>query len=204
MNFANVFMEHFITLALLAGLGSTMPAFSQKQPESTPAEKGQIFNKKLPDDLPQSKLLFVKQPIIDIPAERPSDMNWLYFRADKRNNEAATKANAQLLEAVRQYPFAYRITTPDSIDYYRTQGYKYKLYHSSFNSLRDGSFQGTTSHVTGGTRTYTSTSVDLYVQDLNNNDKYIFDSFSETFVYYYKGIVEMLVKKVSKQFDVKK
>lgn len=198
-------MKQLITLTfLLAGLGSAVPAWAQEQTDETPTAKGQVFKRKLPDDLPQSKLLFVKHTIVPLPAERPEDMPRLYYGSRKRHNEAAVEANKQLLEAVKEYPFAYRITTQDSVDYYRTQGYKYKLFHSSFNAVLNGTFQGTRGHGMGANRTYTTTSVDLYVRDLTNNDKYIFDGFSETFIYYYKGQVGMLVKKVRKQFDAKK
>jgi hypothetical protein len=198
-------MKKSVTLSLLfAGLCS-LPGFAQQKPAAAPAAPtGQTFKKKLPDDLPQSKLLFVKQTIVNLPLERPKDMPRMYYNSRKRHNEAAFEANKQLVEAVARYPFAYRITSQDSVDYYRDQGYKYKLFHSSFNAVTDGTFRGTTGHGSGASRTYTSTSVDLYVQNLTNNDQYVFDSFSETFIYYYKGIVGMLVKKVGKQFDVKK
>jgi|GEM_PF-3268256 len=198
-------MKHFFALTLfLAGLGSAVPAFSQQQADETSAKKGQDFKKKLPDDLPQSKLLFIKHTLMPLPAERPKDMPRLYYGSRKRHNESAVEANNQLRDAVKDYPYAYRITTQDSVEYYRAQGYKYKLFHTSFNAVLNGTFQGTRGHGMGNNRTYTTTTTWLYVQDLNNHDRYIFDDFSETFIYYYKGQVGMLNKKVSKQFGVKK
>lgn len=197
-------MKKILSLLLLgAGLCGSFQACAQEAAGTAPPT-GQYFKKKLPDDLPQAKLLFIRQTRLNLPLERPDDMPRLYYSSRKRHNEMAYEANKQLDEAVLKYPYAYRVTTQDSVDYYRARGYKYKLFHSSFNAVLDGTYQGTRGHGMGAGRTYTSTSVDLYVQDLSTNDKYVFDSFSETFIYYYKGIVGMLVKKASKQFAGKK
>lgn len=195
--------KSFTLLTLCIGLCSSFHGYSQAAAGSE-VPLGKYIKKKLPDDLPQSKLLFIRQTRLDLPLERPDDMPRMYYNSRKRHNEAAYEANKQLEAAVVNYPYAYRITTQDSVEYYRAQGYKYKLFHSSFNAVLNGTFRGTQGHGMGANRTYTSTSVDLFVQDLATNDKYVFDSFSETFIYYYKGIVGMLVKKVKKQFDAKK
>ena len=202
--------KQFILGLLLAGICLNLPAFSQES-HSTPAPvNGQVFLKKLPADLPQEKLLFIKYLPVELPPGNPK--GWGNERRNyylkKQHNESIGEANKQLKEAATRYPYAHRITTEDSIAYYRDrQGYRYMLMQSSFNSAINGSFQGTRGNTTsvGGTstQTYTSTSVDLYVQDIRNNDKYIFDDFSETFIYYYKGQVEKLLKKIAKQFQVK-
>ena len=200
---------------LCAGIGLSFSAFAQQaastaSPTASVPQTGEIYKKKLPDDLPQSKLLFVKFLPVKLPAEGPKGWGMQrrnYFMM-KNHNEVFPEANKQLAEAAARYPYAHRITTPDSVLFYRDQGYKYMLMHSSFNSAVDGTFHGTTGNTrsVGGTTTHTTTttSVDLYVQDLNKGDKYIFDDFSETFIYYYKGQVGMLLKKVSKQFMAKK
>ena len=202
----------FTLILLFAGVCSSFSSQAQLHPRKlTYGDSlfiaGTKHKKVLPDDLPQQKLLFIKYAPVALPAEAPKG----FFNADRRlhfmiknHNESIPEANRQLLQTAANYPYAYRITTLDSVDYYRRRGYKYMLMQGSFNSTIDGTFQGTRAHGAGAKRTYTSTSVDIYVQDLNQKDKYVFNDFSETFIYYYKGQVEMLLKKVAKQFDTKK
>ncbi|WP_210520921.1 hypothetical protein [Hymenobacter terricola] len=201
----------FTLSSLCAGVCLSVQGFAQ-QPTTLSASQGipvtgQVFKKKLPDDLPQAKLLFIKFLPVKLPASGPK--GWgaerrLYFM-QKNHNDVIPEANKQLVEAAARYPYAHRITTSDSIAYYRDQqGYKYMLMQSSFTAATDGSFRGTTSHGSGTGMSINSTSVDLYVQDLNSGDKYVFDDFSETFIYYYKGQVGMLLKKTAKQFTAKK
>lgn len=198
-------MKKQLTLALLlAGIGLTFPALAQQR--SAPIEglplTGKVLGKELPADLPQSKLLFVKFVPVQLAAEAPGG-----FGAERRNyfmklnhNKYLPEANKQLVAAAAHYPYAYRITTPDSVLFYRAQGYQYMLMQSAFNAYLDGSFRGTTSH----SGTYNVTSVGLYVQELNTGDKYFFDSFSESFVYAYQKQVEALLKRISKQFAANK
>ena len=161
----------------------------------------------LPDDLPQAKLLFVKYSLVELPAGGPT--GWGRERAKyftmKNHNKVTPEANTQLVETARRYPYAYRVTTLDSVPYYHEkQGYKYVLMHDGFGAGSAGQYTGMTSNHTSNGTTYTSTSIDLYVEDLNNGTRYVFNDFSGTFIYYNKGIVEMLLKKVSKQFEAKK
>ena len=202
-------MKQRFTLSLFSlAVCLSLPGLAQ-QPATAPSAQdtpvGQTYTKKVPDDLPQSKLLFIKHSPVPLPAERPKGMlNRRMYAMQERHNEAIVTANEQLVEAAARYPYAHRITTLDSVAYYRAQGYKYMLMHTSFNAGANGTFQGTRVHGGGANATYTSTNVDLFVQDLATNDRYIFDHFSETFLYYYKGQVGMLVKKVDKQFKPKK
>ncbi len=201
-------MKKYLTLSVLgAAFGVALPGLAQQPAAALTAQDapiGQVYKKKLPDDLPQSKLLFIKYSAVPLPSERPKDMPRRLYGMQQNHNEASVRANEQLVEAAARYPYAHRLTTLDSVAYYRAQGYKYMLMQSSFNSMANGSFQGTQVHGFGSNASYTTTSVDLYVQDLNTNDKYIFDEFSQTFIYYYKGQVGMLLKKADKQFKTKK
>ena len=106
------------------------------------------------------------------------------------------RANEQLEKAAALYPFAYRITTQDSTSYYYEHGYKYVLYHQSFNAFVNGTFKASD---------YANeTFVDLYIQDLSSRDRYLVDNFSERSIYNYKGLVGMLLKRVEKQFQTRK
>lgn len=199
-------MTKFFTLGLLCA-ASCWPLLGFSQAASLQAiPMGQLIRKKLPDDLPQQKLLFVRYSPVTLPATPPRMFTAErgVYKLQENHNAVIPKSNEQLVEAAARYPFAYRITTLDSVTYYRDHGYKYMLMQSSFNSGVDGTYRGTRGHGMGASRTYTSTSVDLYVQNLQNGDRYVFDDFSQTFIYYYKGQVGMLLKKVDKQFDAKK
>ena len=142
-----------------------------------------------------------------IPAERTSEYTRYEYGMLKAHNSNAPRANSQLEEAAVKYPFAHRITTQDSAAYYYGQGYRYVLFYNAFNSVVNQKFQGTHMHTSfsGGSAntTMTTTSTDLYVLDMATGDRYGVDSFSETFIYYYKGIVGMLVKRANKQFEKK-
>lgn len=155
---------------------------------------GQVFNKKLPDDLPKAKMLFIKFSPAAVPAERPKEMSRRDYKLLEHHAVNYPHANEQLVKAAAEYPYAHRITTQDSITYYQERGYRYVLMHNSFNSFINGTFRGS------GSNASAPTMVDLYVKDLSNGDKYVVDDFSETFVYYYKGLVGMLLKRVHKQF----
>lgn len=203
-------MKKHFTLCFLGSVIS-FASFAQQSTDISPLPDrkdlplvGTVYKKKLPDDLPQAKLLFIKHSPVPLPDKRPKDMPRGLYNMQENHNNVYGRANEQLVEAAARYPYAHRITTLDSVAYYRDHGYKYMLMQTSFSSVVNGTFRGTTGHGMGANRTYASTSVDLYVQDLANNDRYVFDEFSETFVYYYKGQVGMLLKKVDKQFKVKK
>ena len=109
--------------------------------------------------------------------------------------------------AVSHYPFAYRITTLDSTSYYSAHGYKYVLFHQSFNAFTNGTFKSTNGNAANATvidAANADTYVDLYIQDLSSRDKYIIDNFSESSIYSYKGLIGMLLKRVEKKFKAKK
>jgi hypothetical protein len=197
---------------LCAAIGFSLLGFSSP-PAATPRPApglplaGQTVKKDpLPDDLPQAKLLFIKFTPVTLAPEGPKGWGQerrKYFM-QKNHNKVYGESNKQLMETARRYPYAYRITTLDSVVYYHDHGYKYMLMQTSFNAAVDGSFVGTTNRGTGSSQTYNTTSVGLYVEDLNNGTKYFFEDFSETFIYYYQGQEEMLLKKISKQFKPKK
>ena len=172
------------------------PVFGQQAPASSATSPRQVFKKTLPADLPTAKLLFIKHSPVAIPAERPANMTRRNYKLLEQHAVNFPHANEQLEKAVQRYPFAHRITTQDSVAYYQAKGYKYVLFHQSFNAFTEGRFSGT--------RGNSPTMVDLYVQDLGTGDRYIVEDFSETFIYYYKGLVGMLLKRVDKQFDAKK
>ena len=117
------------------------------------------------------------------------------LRPSSYSSSIAT-SNEQLVKAAANYPFGYRITTQDSSTYYATRGYKYALFHSSFSAATDGTYAGTNGNY--------KTTVKLFVQDLTTGNRYQVDTFSETFIYYYKGIVGKLLKQVAKQFPAEK
>ena len=183
-----------------------LPVLAQQGPAS-----GNVFNKTLPDDLPNSKLLFIKFRPVLVPAERPANMSPANYKLLQQHAITYPRANEQLASAVAHYPFAYRITTLDSTSYYSAHGYKYVLFHQSFNAYTNGTFKGTngtsanTSILDAATANATAdTFVELYIQDLSSRDKYVIDSFSESSIYNYKGLIGMLLKRVEKQFKAKK
>lgn len=153
----------------------------------------------MPADLPQAKLLFIRYSPVNVPTKRPDNMLRRQYSLMKNHNEVYAASNEQLVKAAARYPFPYRITTQDSSTYYAERGYKYALFHSSFNAMTDGTYAGTRSNGYYST----TTDIKLFVQDLATGNRYPVDTFSETFVYYYKGIIGKFLKKVDKQFSVK-
>ena len=193
----------FLSVSLLCVSTSlTLPALGQQAPAVSMG-----YYKVLPDDLPTTKLLFVKFRPVPVPAERPQNMSPDNYKALKQHAIDYPRANDQLEKAAVHYPFAYRITTRDSTAYYSTRGYKYVLFHQSFGKFTDGNYKDTkTSNETNYKETGIPTDVfvDLYIQDLSSRDRYKVDSFSEASIYNYKGLVGMLLKRVEKQFKTKK
>lgn len=198
----------------LVGLGMYLPFASMAQQPTRPLTladslflPGEKHKKMLPADLPQQKLLFVKYTQVPLAAKGPKgafNAEHYAYAMKKDHNEAVPEANRQLRETVSGYPYAYRITTLDSLAYYRRQGYKYVLMQEYFTAKTGGTYQGATAHGTGNNRTVTSTHIDLYVQDLTSKARYVFDDFHPARTYFYREQVEMLLKKVSKQFGAKK
>ncbi|GAA4022922.1 hypothetical protein GCM10022409_03420 [Hymenobacter glaciei] len=179
-----------------------LPALAQQAPPA-----GSVYSKTLPEDLPKSKLLFIKFRPAPVPAERPANMPAAHYKLLQQHAINYPRANEQLVAAVAHYPFPYRITTLDSTSYYSARGYKYVLFHQSFNAFTNGTFKGkdaATANTTIVDAATADTFVDLYIQDLSSRDKYVLDSFSESSIYNYKGLVGMLLKRVDKQFKVKK
>lgn len=195
--------KNFLPIALFCVSNwLVLPALAQQAPAS-----GNVYNKILPDDLPKSKLLFIKFRPAPIPTERPASMSAVNYKLLQQHAINYPRANEQLETAVAHYPFDYRITTLDSTSYYSAHGYKYVLFHQSFNAFTNGTFKGTNGNSANGTIIDAATAdtyVDLYIQDLSSRDKYIIDSFSESSIYNYKGLVGMLLKRIEKQFKAKK
>lgn len=184
----------------------TLPAFGQQA-----AASGNIYSKTLPEDLPQSKILFIKFMPVPVPAERPANMSPAKYKLLQQHAINYPRANEQLAVAAAHYPFPSRITTLDSTSYYSAHGYKYVLFHQSFNAFTNGTFKGSsggsasTNFVDVGNANATADNfVDLYIQDLTSRDKYIIDNFNESSIYNYKLLVNMLLKCVEKQFKAKK
>ena len=196
----------FLPLTLLAFSNFLLaPAFAQQGPAS-----GNVYSKTLPDDLATSKILFIKFLPAPFPAERPATMSPVKYKLLQQHATNYPRANEQLTAAAAHYPFAYRITTLDSTSYYSTRGYKYVLFHQSFNAFTNGTFKGTNSAASNAMADVANTNapvdnyVDLYIQDLSSRDKYVVGSFDESSIYNYKNLVGMLLKRVEKQFKAKK
>ena len=114
----------------------------------------------------------------------------------KKHNENVPVSNKQLKESAKEYPFEYVLAYRNDIEKYRSLGYKYLLDFKPFVDMRQGIRQSNSN---------TIVKFPLYIQDLTNNDIYILDYISETFTYYYRGIIKKtLVKQVKKKYKLKK
>lgn len=185
-------LYHYASTGFVQQLTAPLtPAADKAAERSSKGDQG-----RLPADLPQAKLLFIKYSPVEVPSNRPDNMTRRQYGLLKNHNEVYAAANEQLVKAAANYPFGHRITTQDSSTYYATRGYKYALFHSSFNATTDGTYAGTNGNY--------ATTVKLFVQDLATGNRYQVDTFSETFIYYYKGIVGKLLKQVAKQFPAEK
>ncbi|HEX8506788.1 MAG TPA: hypothetical protein VF630_15595 [Hymenobacter sp.] len=158
-----------------------------------------IIRGELPPDLPTVGLLLIKYSPADVPDKRPANISAQAYRYRKTHNDKFEAANAQLQNAALQYPYKCRITTQDSASYYQAKGYKYRLFFDGFNRFYDLSRLDINVNNSGGKSSDVRLS-DLYVVNMLNNNIYVFEEFNENYLYYYKGIVGMLLKKVNKQF----
>jgi hypothetical protein len=158
------------------------------------------YYKLLPADLPQAKLLFVRFRVVAVLGKeelaatmsRPAAGRTAYAR--EHHNAWAADANRQLVQAAARYPFAYRITSDDSVAYYAARGYRYKLFHDHMGAAAQAYYAGSQDHAPA----------ELYLKDLVTNDQYIFASFSKSAGYNYRMLVGKLISKVERQFKVPK
>ncbi|MBJ6109226.1 hypothetical protein JAO73_09400 [Hymenobacter sp. BT523] len=197
-------MKKFLPATLLVAFGLLTPAWAQTAaPLDTTITRTvanyRIFRGELPADLPTAGLLFIRYTAADVPPKRPDNVPAQVFRYRKTHNDKFAAANEQLLAAAQKYPYKHRITTQDSAQYYRTRGYRYELFFDGFNRFYDLSRHDIDVNASGGKSSDVRLS-DLYVLNLDNNSVYVFEEFNENYLYYYKGIVGMLLKKVNKQF----
>ncbi|RTQ45987.1 hypothetical protein EJV47_22780 [Hymenobacter gummosus] len=197
-----------LSLGLTALLQTTAQAQVSDNFRKTAKQLGStVFKDKLPEDLPQAKILFIRFAPVEVPAQRPQGMSSEAYTRLRWHNQNCGWSTEQLRKAAQKYPFAYRITTQDSIGYYRDQGYKYLLLHDSFNSFLTNDYQGVRTHtsMSGGVthQRMDITTVDLYVQDLTTNNFYVVDQFREYHLYKYSLLMPLLTKKVGKTFPAK-
>jgi len=146
-------------------------------------------SKKLPTDLNVEKIIFLKYDML--PEDDPS-INKMGQRMYKKRNKSAVEANKQLEEAAREYPYQYVIASRNDIDSLKEEGYKYVYECSMMKKYNDG-----VNMYAGQNKRYVS---DMLVINLQTGEEHKVFEVSQTFVYYYKGIIKKLLKKVKKEF----
>ena len=159
------------TLFLLIIFSSSI-AFAQKP------------SKKLPIDLNVEKIIFLKYDML--PEDDPS-INKLGQRMYKKRNKAAIEANEQLEEAAKEYPYQYVIASRTEIDSLKEAGYKYVYECSMMKKYNDG-----VNMYAGQNKKYVS---DMLVINLQTGEEHKVFEVSQTFVYYYKGIIKKTAQK---------
>lgn len=141
-----------------------------------------------PMNLPACKIIFLKYDQLEI----PEDMKKGYKKTYKLRNEAADKANKDLENAAKDYPYEYTIAFRSEVDKLSAEGYKYVLEsplmlgYNSGEDMRDES----------GELLYAN----IEIMDLHSDDSYPIFSFGEDQVYDYKGIMKQFNKLVGKAF----
>lgn len=142
----------------------------------------------LPAELKDHTIVFLEYEMLPV---RPH-MNKMIRKMYEKRNKSAVEANQQLREAVKAYPFPYVISTRAEYKSWAEKGYRYVYENDLMEKYNNGA-----NVYAGQQKRYVS---DMYVQDLQTKDKYVAFELSQTFVYYYKGIMRKLMKQVKKKF----
>ena len=162
--------------------------------------------KQLPPDLNKETLIFLKHDSVDVPNKKPKSMNAFEYNRLRNHNNVIPVSNKQLKEAAKEYPFKYIIASISEVDSLSKANYKYVYYSPAFEKVKTGQRMGTKSSVSfsPGKQTTKTTYViqNIVLVNLENNDLYYVGEYSETFVYYYKGLIKDFVKKVKKQYNL--
>src|SRR5687768_16913013 len=125
------------------------------------------------------------------------------FARLNNHNEVIPTSNKQLRDGIKSYPFKYIVASVNQLDSLSKANYKYALYYPGQEKVKTGSRMGTTSRGQSGNQTVNITVEKLVIIDLQNNDEYFVHEFSQTFVYYYKGLIKEFMKKLNKQYNLK-
>lgn len=168
---------------LIASFRETM----QKETEGDVAINAQKVLKGIPDDLAESRIIFLKHDSVKV--EKPVDNDriaLIRYKNQQMHNSKVQKANTQLLELAKEYPNTYTIAYRKDVDALKASGYKYLLDCLAFENLKKGDFKSNSNF------TYM---YELFIRDLENNYMYTLKgSVAEMEVYDYKKMMRVLMK----------
>lgn len=176
-------MKKLLLLTLLVA-GISSQAFAQKE------------IKHLPEDLDKSKIVFIEFTVRP-PQEKPKQNDFVSRMMYKQSvglSENLPISNQQLKKEAPKYPFGYEIIKRSQLEEYKSKGFKYALDCEFYQLLDMGAVYGAAPK----SRTYT----DLYLIDLQTNDKYIFDEINNMQQLAYGSVIKSFIRKVKRAYHV--
>ena len=163
---------------LLMSLILSQLAFAQKM------EKG------LPEDLPQSKIMFLAYEMLDPARAQLSKPLMRYY---EKCNKQAVKANEKLKAGASEYPYEHIIITrAELIEKTYPKGYKYVMNCDLMDAHNNGEI------VYAPNTRFVSP---LYILNIETGERYELKMIGQTYVYSYDKIMNLLNKKVKKNFN---
>lgn len=142
---------------------------------------------KLPEDLRTEKVIFFQyemMPINDFIDDRIKK----YYEA---NNKVFKKTNPELVDAAKEYPFGYAISTRGV--YEELEGFKYILDSEEAEQLNNGEFFPE--------RNY-KYEIDVFIKNIKTGEKYILFTINQFELIDHKKVMSKLIKLVNKQFEL--
>jgi len=152
----------------------------------------------IPADLNVSKVIFLKYETISLPSQKPEGrIRRIQYAKQEAHNKKVPKANADLEDAAKNYPFDYTIATRKDIEKLASQGYKYILDCETFENMRNGFRQDQSTRTTITVYLYK-----LYLRDMKSNTLFVVtNDFKENYTYFPKYIMnKVFIPAVKKKF----
>ncbi|MBC5773206.1 hypothetical protein H8S95_03950 [Pontibacter sp. KCTC 32443] len=172
-------MKNIVKISLLLmGLFLSQLSFAQKMEEG------------LPEDLPQSKIMFLAYEMLD-PAR--AQLRKPLMRYYEKCNEQAVKANEKLKAAASEYPYEHIIITrAELIEKTYPKGYKYVMNCDLMDAQNNGEIV-----YAPNTKFYSP----LYILNIETGERYELMMLAQAGVYSFEKIMNTLNKKIKKQFN---
>lgn len=188
-----------------------LPGFAQQSSNFRIVKKREISEdalKKLPADLNTETLLVLKFDSVNLPAKRPKDQSKEEYLKWKNHNAMVPRLNRELREAIKDYPFKYKIVPMSKYEYLSHNDAKYLLWINSFDAFTEGEIYSRSvnwsGHGANRTAVYYGSGTLFGIIDLNTDNSYLITknvAVSQTLNY--PRLIQWLMKDVKRQFNLK-
>lgn len=189
-----------------------IPVLAQKDSNFRLVKKREISENalnELPADLNKEILLVLKFDSVNVPAKRPKGQSKEEYLKWRNHNTMVPRLNRELREAIKGYPFRYRIVPMSKYSYISNYDAKYLLWINSFDAYTDGKIYQSSvdwsGHGENRTAVFYGSGTLFGIIDLNTDKSYLISknvAVSQTVNY--PRLIQWLMNDVKRQFNIKK